>query len=126
MHINYPHLGYIQCLTPSKIEDMSILEPLSPSCPVHNEEGLKTPKSMFKFPEDANVNWEGYPSPIYADNLGTPTNKEVFTAYDNRLAPPEINTQILSPKGRGLVFPSYSPSSHFQHYYSPKHSQTAN
>jgi hypothetical protein len=113
----------IVCPSPTKANELKILEPFSPSFFISsmNSAPVQSKSNIFKFPEDVNINWDKYPSSVsYTDVMSSPTGFKRVTLTTDQLHPLEIIPQIPSPHASAFVFPAFSPTNHFQHYYSPK------
>jgi hypothetical protein len=111
----------IVCPSPTKANELKALEPFSPSFFISTMKSPNHKESIFKFPEDVNFNWDKYPSPAsYQDVPSSPAAFKRVTIMNEPLNPLEIITSIPSPHANAFVFPPFSPTTHFQHYFSPK------
>ncbi|OMJ75502.1 hypothetical protein SteCoe_25351 [Stentor coeruleus] len=115
----------IICPSPTRAKEIKILEPFSPSYFISNMNPapLNNKNNIFKFPEDVNYTWDKYPSPApsYNEVPSSPSGFKRMTFINtDQLHPLEIITQIPSPHAGAFVFPAFSPTNHFQHYFSPK------
>ena len=112
----------IACPSPTKATELKNLEPFSPSLFINSiGASVQNKSSIFKFPEGDNFNWDKYPSPAsYQEVATSPVGfKRVTMLNPEHLHPMEALTQIPSPLN-AFVFPPFSPTTHFQHYFSPK------
>lgn len=115
----------IVCPSPTKAREIKILEPFSPSYFIStmNPAPINNKNNIFKFPEDVNYAWDKYQSPAtsYDEIPNSPSGfKRMNIMSNEHLHPLEIITQIPSPHAGAFVFPAFSPTNHFQHYFSPK------
>ena len=87
-----------------------------------NFEPVQHKSNIFKFPDDGNFTWDKYPSPSsYTEVASSPVAfKRVNLINHDQIHSLEIMSQVPSPHATNFVFPAFSPTNHFQHYFSPK------
>jgi hypothetical protein len=114
--------GEIVCPSPTKAAELKILEPFSPSLFISSftAPAVSSKTSIFKFPEDVNLNWDTYPSPGSSFEIPhSPAGFKRIIATD-QLDRIELMNQVPSPHNNSFIFPSFSPTNNFKHYLSPK------
>ena len=111
------------CPSPTKNAETKTLEAFSPSFFMSSmNDPLRNKNNIFKFPDEGNFNWDKYPSPSSNSEIAlSPSGfKRVNLLNHDQLHSLEIMTQLPSPHANTFTFPAFSPTNHFQHYFSPK------
>ena len=112
----------IVCPSPTKAAELKILEPFSPSLFISSftAPAVRTKTSIFKFPEDVNLNWDTYPTPGSSFEIApSPSGFKRMIATD-QLSQLDLMNQVPSPHSSSFIFPAFSPTNNFKHYLSPK------